>query len=85
MQKGHEKRERIAIVWQCLTGDLRQKFKTEGCGQWNLTMMRTPEGQAWCKECNRRTRMNAGRCYQYRTKEEAQKAIIRVHQKAGDF
>jgi hypothetical protein len=29
--------------------------------------------------------MNAGRCYQYRTKEEAQKAIIRVHQKAGDF
>ena len=69
------KPKRVAVVWQCLTGDLRQKFKTEGCQHWNMTMMRTVAGQAWCKQCDRRTRINAGKCYQYETKEEALKAI----------
>jgi hypothetical protein len=65
--------ERIACLWQCLTGDLRQRHKTEGCGHWNTSNKREVKGQTWCEKCRRRTRINHGRVNIYPTITEAKR------------
>ena len=70
--------QRVAVVWRCLTRDLRQPDVLCGCGYWNITMMKKVEGQAWCKGCERRTRINPGICYEYNTKEEGQRKIMEM-------
>ena len=76
-EKENEMKKRVAAVWQCWQ---KLVFTDEYCHHWNITMMRKVKGQAWCSKCERRTRLNAGRCYQYESKEEAQRRIEKTNE-----